>query len=61
MTKIKMLILETGLFEDAEMLRETLAGLPGTSSVSLHADKMKDADWDRLLEKILAADMIITI
>ncbi len=56
-----MFILETELFEDAEMLRETLAGRPGTLSVSLQADKMNDGDWDRLLAKILAADMIITI
>ena len=61
MSSPKLVILETGLFADAETLNAALATGPAGKTVTLQPATMTDADWDNVLEDILSADKVITI
>ncbi len=58
-----VLILETDLFPDADGVRAGLeaAFAAGQERLDLRRPDMEAADWDRALERILAAGRIITL
>lgn len=61
MTSPKILALDTGLFGDAETMRQAVAQLPGNNVIPLVPAAMSGDDWDKLLGDIMAADKIITV
>ena len=61
MTALKILALDAGLFGDAGTVRQAIAQMPGSRTVSLVPAEMSPPDWDDVLSEILTADKIITI
>lgn len=59
---MKMLILHTDLFPDADGVRAALdAAFADQERLDLRRPDMEAADWDRVLERILVAGRIITL
>lgn len=58
-----VLILQTDLFPDADGVRAALDAAFGADRecLDLRRPDMEAADWERVLERILAADRIITL
>lgn len=55
--------LDTGLFPDAQTVNAALRQMTETfrvDVVDLRQREKKDADWDEVMQKILAADRVIT-
>ena len=61
MSAANTLVLDAGLFGDAETLRAAVDAMPASNSVTIKADEMKPEDWDDVLGQILASDKIIVI
>ncbi len=60
----KLLILETGLFSDQETVRQALSEAlkPGeTETIALKPNAMQEEDWDRIVDRILSTEKIVTI
>ncbi len=59
-----ILVLETGLFNDADVVRAALDTVKQTTSIQelqLNCSTMNDTDWDDMLDRVLSADMVITL
>lgn len=62
--KLKMLILATRLFPDRETVRQALSEAVTSGkaeTIELKPNAMEEEDWDRVVERILRAEKIITI
>lgn len=60
----KLLILETGLFPDRETVRQALSETATSSdaeTIELEPNAMREEDWDRVVDRILRTEKIITI
>lgn len=60
----KLLILETELFSDRETVRQALSEAlkPGeTEVIALNPNAMQEEDWDRVVDRILKTEKIVTI
>jgi hypothetical protein len=61
---VNIAILETGLFPDQETMEEAVTHLLPVHNVyryDLRAVRRTDAEWDQLLDEVLAADRVFTI
>ncbi len=59
-----ILVLETGLFNDADVVRAALDTVKQTTSIQelqLNCSTMNDTDWDDMLDRVLSADKVITL
>ncbi len=59
-----ILVLETGLFNDADVVRAALDTVKRTTSIQelqLNCSTMNDTDWDDMLDRVLSADKVITL
>lgn len=57
-------ILETGLFPDTETVEDAITHLVPLHNVyryDLREAQRTDAEWDQLLDEILAADRVLTV
>lgn len=62
--QLKLLILDTGLFSDRETVRHALSEAlkPGeTETIALKLNAMQEEDWDRVVDRILITEKIVTI
>jgi hypothetical protein len=62
--KSRVIVLRTGLFPDQDTVRtalEAMAKETPMQQIDLEHAQMDQAQWDRLLEEILAAQKVITI
>jgi hypothetical protein len=59
----ELLVLETRLFPDADTVLQALAALPEgrVKREAVDAGSMTEAEWDRLLQRLLQADKVITL
>jgi hypothetical protein len=59
----ELLVLETRLFPDADTVLQALAALPDgrVKREAVDAGSMTEAEWDRLLQRLLQADKVITL
>lgn len=60
---MKILQLNTGLFPDAQTVQAALRQMAETHAVEvvdLTRRGLRENDWDEVMEKILAADRVIT-
>lgn len=58
------LLLDIGLYADADRLRETLIGAKGDLAlrvVQLDCDTAQAADWDAVLNEVLRCNRCITV
>ncbi len=57
------LLLDTGLFNDADTLSAALQllDLPATHRRKLAPEKMTDGDWDEILNLVLSTKRVITL
>lgn len=57
------LVLDTGLFEDADTVKAALVHLniPQSSWCKLRPELMNDRDWDKIISQILSAKRVITV
>lgn len=61
---MNVLVLRLGIFPDAETLERALARLPrecDRTEFDLSQDGSGERDWDRVLDRLLAADRIIVV
>ena len=57
-------ILETGLFPDTETMEQAISHLEPMHNVyryKLNAQDKTDAQWDQLLDEIIASDRVFTL
>lgn len=58
------LVLDTGLFNDADTVRAALETLTPSTSIQvlrLNCSTMNDTDWDNALGLVLSASKVITL
>ncbi len=61
MSAQEILVLEANLFSDSETLRNAISRLPSCSSTEVKPSAMTPADWDDLVDKILASKKTIVV
>ncbi|MBX2882714.1 MAG: hypothetical protein KTR32_22380 [Granulosicoccus sp.] len=56
-------VLDTGLFEDRDTLRQALESLnlPESNWFTLTPDTMNESDWDKVLTLVLSTNRVITL
>lgn len=61
MNQESILVLETGLFWDMDMLHKALLLVDGTLVIDLCSDNEDAVDWDHVMTQILASNRVIAI
>ncbi|MCB1759625.1 MAG: hypothetical protein KDI68_07555 [Gammaproteobacteria bacterium] len=61
--ELDLLVLDTGLFADSDTVSAALAELPQTrlARMAVDPESMTTAEWDRLLQRLLQAEKVITL
>lgn len=60
---MKIVVLNTGLFPEEDVIEDALAQLVPTHEVSRHdaVAGLSDEDWDRAVQAIMSAERVITL
>lgn len=61
---MNILQLSTGLFPDAQTVVAALRQMEAThhvATIDLRRRDLQDSDWDRVIDAILAADLVVSV